>query len=91
MSNTLPIALTRLLEYISTINSVLKNCDLYDHYVFGQFKQQYLMCICLLLLSLSDGHLIWGRHVLTWRRAGGAKSGARSGARSGGGGGGSGA
>ena len=33
MSNTLQIALTRLLEYISTINSVLQNFDPYDHYV----------------------------------------------------------
>ena len=32
MSNTLQIALTRLLEYISTINSVLKKNDPYNHF-----------------------------------------------------------
>ena len=32
MSNTLPIALTRLLEHISTINSVWKKIDPYDHH-----------------------------------------------------------
>ena len=32
MSNTLPIALTRLLESISAINSSLKLFDPYDHY-----------------------------------------------------------
>ena len=32
MSNTLPIALTRLLEYILTLNSVFKKIDPYDHY-----------------------------------------------------------
>ena len=32
MSNALPIALTRLLEHISTINSVSEKIDPYDHY-----------------------------------------------------------
>ena len=32
MSNTLPIALTRLSEHITTINSILKKFDPYDHY-----------------------------------------------------------
>ena len=32
MRDALPIALTRLLEYISTINSVCKMFDPYDHY-----------------------------------------------------------
>ena len=32
MSNTLPIALTRLSEHISTINFGLKKIDPYDHY-----------------------------------------------------------
>ena len=32
MSNTLPIALTILLDNISTINSVYKKIDPYDHY-----------------------------------------------------------
>ena len=64
MSNTLPIAITRLLEHISIINQ-FENFDPYDHYAAWWVTLTFLVSIFLLNDSVLTPLLTANGHWFT--------------------------